>query len=451
MRKILLTLLSLFVLTVPSFAVFSTSTVWQWDEDGSSNYGGGFDPTLGGIDYSVGYSTPTKFTDIVIGNSSMTITSAARPFVATDAGNYIVIWGTNQARCEILSVDGSNVATLDQSAGTALLEGCTAYLGGSLNYVTDAILESVVEGNVIYVKGNVNTGGNINVIYGIGVTSCTIEVIGYDTDRVSTNVCSGVSRPTVSEGSYNLNFGRYCNVKNVRFTGTGTPVFGTNGYSICQNCHFENTSLIAGRNAYQRPTASNSQVINCTFSNPTGYGFVDSGGTSYLNSVILNCTFYDCLTAIGITNGNPVIEFNTIYNSTIAISFVGASVRLGSISNNTIYNSSIAINLNGATNVCIKNNIISNVQVDLYNNGVTNFETYIDYNDFWNVGTHTANLLYGSHNLFVDPQFTDVALGDFSIGTNLANKGFPYNIDIGAWQRVAGTAAGGQKFSITVQ
>jgi hypothetical protein len=92
-------------------------------------------------------------------------------------------------------------------------------------------------------------------------------------------------------------------------------------------------------------------------------------------------------------------------------------------------------------------NVIMNNIIYGYTTGISmgsNYPSvvYADHNNFYNNTTNRTNIAVGANDTALDPQFTDAANGDFSIGTNLKGLGYPSLVsstpsfvDIGMAQR----------------
>lgn len=204
-------------------------------------------------------------------------------------------------------------------------------------------------------------------------------------------------------------------------------------------------------------------LTNCEIDNNDDDGI--NVGSSSIHCRCHGCDIHDN-GGSGLSNhGVFILTFCNIYgNTSRGVSWDQATSQ-GSIINCNIHD-------NGADGVYIHN--VDNEQLILLNSNITKNGGYginpqATYDNFWvdycNFGTgSTANTSgdindgglttsQGDNNLAVDPQFTDAANGDFSIGTNLKAAGspgaFPSGnstgyLDIGAAQRQEPAGGGGQ-------
>ena len=103
----------------------TSPTVIEINQTGiaSDNNGGGFDPTLGTVDYTYGPNAQAiSVSNIQINDSNNTqIYSSSRPFVANDVGNTIYIRGGTGFTVDryVITSVSSGWATLNAACGTA--------------------------------------------------------------------------------------------------------------------------------------------------------------------------------------------------------------------------------------------------------------------------------------------------------------------------------------------
>lgn len=174
-----------------------------------------------GIDYSQQASPQITFTDMVIGGTTTTFTSAAHPVGKNFVGNVInVTSGTNFTvqRVAVVSTAGTT-ATCDKSLGTAAASGGNGKLGGAL--ISPALAASVatITGNTIWIQTGAYTvsSASTNVANGcvlIGAINDRIE--GYGTVRGDLGTApvltaSGISGATVMA----MSNGGACLIRNI--------------------------------------------------------------------------------------------------------------------------------------------------------------------------------------------------------------------------------------------
>jgi len=179
-----------------------------------------------------------------------------------------------------------------------------------------------------------------------------------------------------------------CTIKNTGSTAAGiAPVFITRGYpSIIANCFFTDIRGAAVQSSSYSLSITDSVIANC----------------AALRSIWLNG---------GAQDRSVVVNRVTINGG------AGSAVYLDGSAN--------------CFNVAICNCILSNnglygidnqTGVSLASMGAV----LIDYNDFYNNTSGARNNVpAGAHDLALDPQFTNAAGGDYTIGTNLKAQGYP--------------------------
>ncbi len=466
MKKLIYYLILCIVLSfsTSSWADLAATTVWEIQQDATANNvnGCGYNASNAapGTDRSQTTAAYKDHNDLASadGDANPTIvTSAAHPFTAADNGNIIHITAGGDwtgGWYEIVSVDGSNNATLDRAAsGTnGAITGGTYYLGGacSMNSALDHdFLNQIIAGNTVYVKYNatpIATGENVTDTTD-GTSTTSINIVGYDTTRTTTN--TDTNRPTINPAAYTFTVGGYVNLKNFIFT-----VTGANGISLGTNCSVYNikvTNSSATADRYGLIAYGSNKVINSEFISTNGFAIFLAGMTNLYGNYI-----HDSKTGIKVGAANSNIIMNVLDTFTTA-AIDGASYGNNNISNNTMYGGSSPT----GTGVLFTT---GNAQL-LYNNIIANFATgasstnlYTDtvsnYNNFYNNTTaDRTNWPTGVNDIDADPGFQDAANGDFRVGTGVKALGFPGQfpgvaaldgyLDIGAVQRVEPVAGGG--------
>lgn len=300
-----------------------------------------------------------------------------------------------------------------------------AHAMGYAEWETD-VEGSAEAGDIYYVAGGTYTltsdfvtaldGAVDNPIYIIGVKSSTTNE-----PPVASDFATGTDRPLITDGAsaYTFDVDDYWVVKNIRMTGSDTNSISIGSGSIIENCYASNDGA-ATRNALFLTQLN--EAVSCELTSTNGVGVVASA-----NAKIYGCYIHDSATGIsGGTSDNFSIIGNFIDTCPIALSFGNASTT-HTIVNNTLYNDdktdagSIGIS-SGTTNThyIIINNIITGFETGISNGDNYSNTWYIDYNDFYDCGTDRTNVaitapVRSSHDIDVNPAFTDAANGDFSV------------------------------------
>jgi len=204
--------------------------------------------------------------------------------------------------------------------------------------------------------------------------------------------------------------------------------------------------------------ATQVNLIDCEIAYCTGTAGVNF--TSLGAGVITGCWIHDNAKGIVLSAFSTSISHNIIEDNSgdgIDVNLITASAFL-EIHNNTIDgNGGDGIADLGSWRVAIFNNVMSNNTGYGISGDSGVMPCLCDYNDFYNnTAGAQLNVPAGANDLALDPQYTDAANNDFSIGTNLKAKGFPIGgsrkvganqsgtysyVDMGASQRAE--AAGG--------
>lgn len=424
--------------------------------------GGGFNPSNGAAnatDYSQQDAAQYGFTDLASTDGTTnpsTVTSASHTFDSNDVGNFLKVnSGTNWTVgwYEIVSVAGG-AATLDRAVGTAATLSNGTYkvggaisLGGTGTSSDDAFFENAVAGNKFYIKNGSYTLGVQVTLTATGGTQKPIVIEGYNSSRGDHPV--GANRPTLDAGAVPFTTAANWDIYNIIFTGTAsTAVLVPGANSKHVNLKVSNTSGTAGRfgatiNAadlfFSRcefvSTAgsgvrvianANFSIIGCYFHDSDMGLAYNTGATS--SGHVINCIFDTCA-----TNAVHINTANTAANHFYGNTFYGAETPAGT-----------GINMiTGVTDVRLLNNIFYG-----FTTAVSHADTqsvgHDNFNNYYNNTTDCTNWTKGPNTIALNPNFTNGAGGDFSVGTNMKAVGMPAlfpgglstgYVDIGAVQR----------------
>jgi hypothetical protein len=460
MKKLILSILLVLFFASECFGALAATTVWEVQQDatGGSLNGGGFNSSNAskGTDRSQTTAAYKDHNDLVIGSAGneANVTSVAHPFTADDNGNLIHITagtGFTAGWYEVVSVNGSNVATLDRAVGTADSTAGTYYLGGALSFnstLDQDVMSALVAGNTMYFKYNASAiaiGESINISTN-GTSTAVINLIGYNSDRAVAP--TGATRPTIAVGTNAFAVGTYVKIQNIIFTLTSANGIVGGDYTVFENCKSTNSSGTASRKAFTIDTGG--KIINSEAISTNGAALYhnDVSGLSYGNYAHDSAT---CVQSNG--NGQTIIN-NILANCSTTGIYLGSS-SYHTVVGNTLIGNAVTpagtgiLNTTGHANF-VYNNIIAHFATgsaadNLYLNSVR------DYNNYYNNTTaDRTNIVTGSHDVDLDPGFPGGT--DYSVGVNMKAAGFPGAfsgssstgyLDIGAVQRVEPTAGGG--------
>lgn len=421
------------------------------------------------IDYTPLNTAPVSASDLT-STASTTMTSATGGFTKVMIGNTVKLTsgsGTTPGYYSITNRTDTNTITVDRSSGTYTagvfkVGGAHAslvnYSNSGTGLPTPAVATPLAAGHTIWMKGAGNENPSASDYdYDAGYwtfpagssTAGWIKIIGYN------------GRPQIDYSGLLIYNSAYfhilylCPKQNAAtsttygFLSSGRSVashcrFDQNGYDAVQHagaafdCYFKNGGSTTAGTAYAW-TGTNqypSILIGNVFENIRGGAIRDASGLSYIaNNIIRNCK--------GTATAGILLDASTygsiIYGNTID-NGAGDAIRLS--------------DADVIASTVIRNNIISNhagsgkfgincsVGTTALNDAL--IIDKIDYNDLYANTTDRNNHSAGIHDKAVDPTYTDSASGDYSIGTNLKESGFPNTfpngastayIDIGGVQR----------------
>jgi len=399
------------------------ATIWEFRAtNGSNNNGGGYANLNPGtsVDYSNQDAAQLNPTDLAQAQSSTTLTSATGGFTAAMEGNVIHITaGTNfdAGWYQITGYTDTNTVTIDRTAasGGAGSSG-TGYVGGAMALFTDAFLDDtnvIVAGNTLWVKndGTMTLTGAIAISSSTGSDTAQITIEGYNTSRGDDPI--GTNRPLIACGENEFSWSSGVSnwrLKNLRFTTTATlGVDFECGYSYIVNCASNNSSGV-DRPAFR--VGSYSTFIGLDAQSSSGDAITQNG--SY--DRYIGCYFHDSVDGIDIL-GAITFVFNCVFDTCSGNGMDIAIRDTWSAINCTFYNCGSAINGSTGTHFLGINNIF-----DACTNGANWSSDYsashfFDYN-CWDCSTDVTNVTKGDNAVTGDPSMTDPANGDFSIPNN---------------------------------
>ncbi len=436
----------LFFSPILARAAIADNTVWEFRATGSNNNGGGFYNRNPGtsVDYSQQDAAQLNLTNLATNGAGTGLSSVTGGFTAAMVGNIINITagtGFTPGWYEITAYADTNNVTIDRSAGASASSG-TGYIGGARAVPTDAFFEQLTAGNIVYFKiGTYTLTENIITASTVGTAADPVVVEGYNSARGDNP--TGDNRPTIVASTYDWRFvgsgnNTYMTFRNLIVTSINSNgAFYLYAYATVENCKAIQSSASA-YNAFYIASGF-VKIINSEAVSTNGNA-IDARGYSE----IIGCYIHD--SSVGIyTYGSVILILHNIIDTCTTGIYGGDTNYFNkAVMNNTIYNCTTGISVTVAERGwLVANNIIDSCTTGAsWSSEVKN--SWWDYNNWHNNGTDVSNVTKGDNALALDPQFTDAANGDFSIGTNLKAQGFlgvfPGSLstgylDVGAAQR----------------
>lgn len=434
--------------------------VWEIrPTNGTANAGGGFDPAVAspGTDYSQQDAVQVAYTDLVIDAVTNTdVTSAATPFTSAHVGNNIAVTGGTGFTTGIYNIRSVTgvIARLDRAVGTTSSTGGTGNLGGArsgFSAGTTTLQASLVAGNTVWVKNEAWNEAVSCTVNGAAATPIVVE--GYNASRGDAPLTGATmptnDRATVAGNACSFNATNYI-IKYIRSRRAGSNGFGNMQNGLYYFCISDTNAS----NGFQLNAGTT--LVGCE-----SYGNTGAGVSQNQAARCVGCYVHDN-TGAGISNGGlPVALFNIIEaNASHGMQGpfdISTATIIGNTINGNTGASTDGINSTAAAMspvALMLNNIIAN-NGRYGANGNSAASGAPDYTDYYANATAARNAFAaGAHDLALDPQFTNAAAGDFSIGTNLKAAGWPGAfpggatstgyMDLGAVQRQeAGSGGGG--------
>lgn len=422
----------------------SAAAVWEVRSSASaSNVNGGFFVTgASGTDFSqqdtAQFSTSTATTS----GAGATILWAAA--AASMVGNGLrVVSGTNFTAgwYEVISVVAGVSVTVDRNCCTGIGANGVINVGGALSLGSsdDAVFESLVAGNTMWVKGNATyTLGGTVTIAAAGSGLLTINIVGYNATRGDTPTMSQL--PIFDCGIVSFTFGTTFKCSYMAFlttSGNGTTS-GING--VFYRCSFMNNSTTANRFAFGATTAI--ICIECNFVSYRGYAAFGNAGT------FIGCYFHDSVEGLRVTStGNGAKCFDCLFVNNLTAAF-DCTVAC---TDSQVFHNCTFVNPNnlgtgllltaGTSNLRLSNSIITGFATGI-NHGTANQTQCTDYNNwYYNNTTNATNwTIHSSSFTATDPFFSNYVVLNYTTGTS-SNTGNTLT-KAGATFITSGVAAG---------
>lgn len=425
----------------------AATIVWEnRPATGAVNQGGGFNSAAAGVDRSQQAAAQVVIDNVAIicttpgaGSNTLTFTAGYVP-TADDVGNVVAITGGTNINAGLYEITGFTGTTWTVTGSTNLTtaggagSAVTGNMGGARNGYstgTTTMQSRLLSGHIVHTR---NEAWNEAVALTVaGTAAAPIQHLGYNLTRGDNP--TGANRPNNNRGGaasiafnitaagnilrnligsnpaganpcWDLN-GVAAILVNCRGTGGATEQFRMQGVAavdILIACEGDGSTTGQG---FSVTTTGRMFCIGCYAHDNASQGFLIAGaGTLCL---------IDCISEANLNHG---LQSS---NNAATVIVVG-----GTIDGNTGVlvdgiNLGSPIGLTAVISTILSNNGRDGARAAAGNN------TWFDFCDYFgNVGAaRTGGIPTGANDQALDPQFTNQAGGDFSIGTNLAGLGFP--------------------------
>lgn len=354
-------------------------------------------------------------------------------------GNCVhVISGTNTTTgWYYITAESPGVSiTLDRNVTTGVGSSIVFKIGGAMSMQSsnDSVWAPATQpGNVVWVKaGTYNQTSN----YWSGWATCTFALpcalLGYNTTRGDTP--TGNNRPFLNFVNSNIIGNSYWTIANFNaYSTNGNSTYGViyagNSPTSIVNCRMVNASLTSGVNASGAGVSA--QYIDDEFVSYNGWG-IQISATAGIS--VVNSYFHDSMYGIYQTYGGasqPIISVgNTFENMGVAGIYVNSASSTGNYTlvGNTFYGGESTktgigidfVTASNATRASIYDNIFYGLSQGVHSDTTGGNQDLLNNNDFYNNTTDVTNVLKGSNDLAVNPNFKNV--GQYS-GTTATSAG----------------------------
>ncbi len=416
---------------------------WWVRTGGDETNGAGYDSTISGAgtNYSDQDAAQLALTDVVT-TGTTSVTSVTGGFTTAMIGNIIRI--ESDGYYAILARVSTNAITVDRATGSGT--GQSVKIGGAkqgvINFANGGtgsqptLATPLAPGHTVNIRGRV--AGVSDYLY-LGATYWTYPN-GDTTNGPVTFQGYGPSPPQISV--------------NGLFLFNGSYYRWTNGIFVLNAANNAALGILHG---------SNNQVDGCSF-DASGFDIVAALSTHFYDNTCLNTgaagagvfPAWNSTAFAGYFSGNFIkgwqgpgaavvaSAMSQLRNSIIAgvgasgVTIAGASAQLTVCLDGLTIDSCVGDAITVDTPQSLQG--VTGRNLILSNNGgyawniLTGSQAVndrmaagrIDYNNYFNNTSGPRNALSaGPHDLALDPQYTNPSANDYTIGTNLAAKGFP--------------------------
>ncbi len=411
-------------------------TNWEIRTTGNDNNGGGYIANGGGIDYSMQSGSQLSLSDASQVLASNTLTIITGVFTTQMSGNTIFFRsGTNFVTgfYQILKwVDSTNVV-IDRTCTTGGAGSLgTGEVGGArLSLDNNSFPTTVVGGNTAYIQvGTYNLAQPFSSANQVG--TLPMYWLGYNLSRNDNPTSTG--RPFINVGTSSFAFGN-SNMSNYIQFSSSSGLGIINGTS---NRHQFNKFISLSITSTNLAARGNStRYFSCEFTAPNCIGF---GDNNISGTLLEGCSFYNCGTG-SLLQAQSVQVSDCVYSGNkLGSTVIGAFV---SFLRTTFYGgetpSGIGISMSGVDASSVFDCIFYGFNSALVNTAFRKTQL-VGYNNFFNNNTDRVKFEVGIGDVALNPNFIAANSGNFSLGTNLKNIGFPGTINTGSGSITTGFA-----------
>lgn len=432
------------------------ATVWRVRVAGNDANGAGFDSTISGAatDYSQQDAAQLSVTDAACTTGTSTLTSVTGGFTAAMIGNAVRIsagthfvtgyyFVTARASTNSVTIDRDPTDGTSATGGTAKVGGAAASVKRVANSL-NATGDKVIPGNVVYIRGGGTNRPTSNDYTQTG------SLITPDGDDVSGYIkfIGENGRPRLSSDGVMFNAINYNWLENLYITVASGYVAGPSATvrlgsrNTVANCIIDLNGqpelggiLMSDVSNLIRDCEVFS-VASPTFSSGAYGIYIGSGEVSR----IIGCYVHDCRDTgirIDFCDSCMVDSCISVNNALYGINVIADTAWGHLVFRCTINgNASDGLRIEKTEQIqrgIFYNNIMSNnggygLNATVGSAALNDFlKRMIDYNCYYtNALGNYHNISASAHDLVdTDPQYTNAAAGDYTVGTNLKAKGYP--------------------------
>jgi hypothetical protein len=300
---------------------------------------------------------------------------------------------------------------------------------GMAEFISD--VASAAAGDFYYVMEGTYTHAS-NISCSLGVYNNRLFLVGVKSGTTAepptaSDFATGTARPYFTATGYNVTFGAYWKMFNIRiqndisascYIGEGSVLRNSSVISVGESNFYHAVQL----------TGPNTIIIDCHLEALGQAVRSDDNTTDYCMFIASYFKGEKGIVAGGMIDYQIVMNciFDSITLAAIDVAWGNGLRAIG----NTFYACGTGIAGTTAHSLVIMNNIFSDC-TDGMKFTSTLSQQVVDYNNYYNNGTDVTGIVKGTNALAVNPQFTDAAGGDFSLNAASALIGAGFGIQLG--------------------
>lgn len=401
--------------------------VFEMRATGATTNGGGYKTGASGTDFSQQDAAQYELTGGTTAGADAIYLHASA--AAVMVGNVCKISGTNFTTgwYECTSVVVGVSMTFDRNIASGVGADGVCNVGGAVSTFQDAMFETLVAGNIVYVKkGTYTLAESLNVAKDGTDANGYIKIEGYNATRGDAPLPSSTNQPYIdaTETNYTFIFDDMWHFKCLEYDMGSTQTSGWAGdfgsiWEACKVSFYANNTTTAGIKC-GTSLAAFALVLRCELVGTAANG---AGVSSGSDAVIYGCVFRGAWGIVANGTQNQSYYSNNIFIGCVKGLYANSTCYARTVTNNTFYGAEtptgIGLDLHAdALSFVIKNNIFYGLTTAITQASAFAYSNRA-YNNCFNNNTTNKTRFTSYGDVTTDPTFTDAGSDDFSVGSNM--------------------------------